>query len=189
MENKNLLMIKHSQLESERVLLRPISLDDAEDMYEYHSDEETTRFIFDQHKDLVQTKNMMANYYLKEPIGKYAIVLKESSKMIGIVEFRVHEHNQNGEFGFTLNRQFWGNGYMTEACKPILDLAFNVLGLERVYAEHDVRNPASGKVLIRLGMTCDGILRKNHMVKGFLTDSAHYSILKEEFKNLSKNEQ
>ncbi|MED5017437.1 GNAT family N-acetyltransferase [Paenibacillus chibensis] len=181
MGNTNFLMLQHGQMESERILLRPVLLDDAEDMYEYTSDEETTRFIYDQHTDVNQTKNLIANYYMEEPIGKYAILLKESNKMIGTIEFRVHEYNKSGELGYTLNRHFWGKGYMTEAGKLILDLAFHTLGLERVFAEHDVRNSASGKVLERLGMTYEGTRRRNHMVKGFLADSAHYSILKEEY--------
>lgn len=181
MKNTNFLMLKHSQMEGERIRLRPMTIDDAQDLYEFTSDEETTRFIYEPHTDLSQAENVIGNYYLKEPIGKYAVALKDSDKLIGIVEFRAHSHNHNGELGYTLNRQYWGKGYMTEACQLILELAFNVLELERVYAEHDVRNPASGNVLIRLGMKCDGILRKNHMIKGFLTDSAHYSILKEEY--------
>ncbi|MGG3943664.1 GNAT family N-acetyltransferase [Peribacillus psychrosaccharolyticus] len=189
MNNLNLLVVNHNQMESERILLRPISLNDAEDMYEYTSDEETTRFIYEQHKDLDQTKNLIANYFVKEPIGKYAVVLKESNKMIGAIEFRVHEWNKSGELGFTLNRHFGGKGYMTEAGKLILGLAFNVLGLERVFSEHEVKNSASGKVLIRLGMKCEGILRKNQMIKGVLVDSAYYSILKEEYLNFDKKEQ
>jgi len=63
MKNSNLLMFKYSQMESERIILRPISLNDAEDMYEYTSDEETTRFIYEPHKDLNQTENVIANYF------------------------------------------------------------------------------------------------------------------------------
>ncbi len=98
--------------------------------------------------------------------------------MIGTIEFRVDEYNKSGELGYTLCRHFWGRGYMTEAGKLILNLAFNTLGLDRVFAEYDVRNSASGKVLSRLGMTYEGTHRRNHVVKGVLTDSAHYSIYK-----------
>ncbi|MGE7602720.1 GNAT family N-acetyltransferase [Peribacillus sp. NPDC097675] len=181
MANTNLLMVQHGHMESERIVLRPVSLDDAEDMYEYTSDEETTRYLYDPHKDLNRTKNFIANYFLEEPLGKYAIVLKESNKMIGAIEFRIHESNKCGELGYTLNRNFWGKGYMTEAGRLILELAFNVLDLERVFAECDVINAASGKVLDRLGMKCEGIHRKSHMTKGTLFDSAYYSILKEEY--------
>ncbi len=183
MSNVNLLLVQHNRLESERIILRPVSLDDAEDMYEYTSDEETTRFIYDPHKDLDQTKTVIANYFVKEPIGKYAIELKESKKMVGAIEFRVDEWNKSGDLGFTLNRHYWGNGYMTEAGKLIVGLAFDVLGLERVFAAHEVTNSASGKVLSRLGMKCEGILRKDQKIKGQLVDSVHYSILKEEYLN------
>ncbi|WP_150285586.1 GNAT family N-acetyltransferase [Rummeliibacillus sp. TYF-LIM-RU47] len=181
MGNINTLIVEHSQMEGERILLRPVSFDDAEDMFEYTSDEETTRFLYAEHKDLNQTKNFIANYFIKEPIGKYAIVIKESSKMIGAIEFRVHEHNHSGELGYTMNRQYWGNGYATEAGELILDLAFNILGLERVFAAYEVKNVASGRVLERLGMKCEGILRKSEMIKGVLVDSAYHSILKEEY--------
>ena len=97
-------------MESERLLLRPNTLNDAEDMFEYTSDEETTRFIYEQHKDLEQTKNLIANYFVKEPIGKYAIVLRESNKMVGAIEFRVDDWNKSGDLGFTLNRHYWGKG-------------------------------------------------------------------------------
>jgi [ribosomal protein S5]-alanine N-acetyltransferase len=187
MSNFNLLLVKNSQMESERILLRPVSFEDAEDMYEYTSDEETTRFLYNPHKDLEQTKSMIANYFVKEPIGKYAIVLKDSNKMIGAIEFRVDDWNKSGDLGFTLNRNFWGKGYMTEAGKLILGLAFEVLGLERVHAAHDVKNSASGKVLIRLGMKLEGVLRKSEMIKGELADSAYYSILKGEYLNPEKS--
>ena len=78
------MQVEHSQMEGERIILRPVSLDDAEDMYEYTSDEETTRFLYEPHKDLNETKNVIANYFVKEPIGKYAIVLKETTKWLAI---------------------------------------------------------------------------------------------------------
>jgi ribosomal-protein-alanine N-acetyltransferase len=77
---------------------------------------------------------------------------------------------------------------MTEAGKLVLELAFDVLGLERVFAIHDVKNPASGKVMSRLGMTYEGTLRRNHLVEGVFADSAHFSILKEEYVNYEKKE-
>ena len=63
MKKLNLLQVEHNQMEGERIILRPVSLDDAEDMYEYTSDEETTRFIYEPHKDLNQTENVIANYF------------------------------------------------------------------------------------------------------------------------------
>lgn len=181
MKNINQLLEEHSKLESERLFLRPITLEDAKDIYEYSADEETTKYLFNPHKDLAQTTKMIENYFLKEPLGKYALVLKKSNKMIGAIEFRVHEWNKSGELGFTMNRKFWGKGYMNEAGNLILDLAFNKLGLERVFSESDTRNTASSNLMRRLGMTHEGTMRKNHMIRGTLVDSVYYSILKEEY--------
>ena len=181
MENKQEISLRRNEFQGERILLRPFKVEDLEDLFEFTSDEEATRFIYPAHRDIEQTEKLLTNYYLKEPIGKYAMELKESNKMIGTVEFRVHAHNQNGELGYTLLRDYWGKGYMTEATTLILNHAFHDLKLARVFAEYDIRNDASGKLLTRIGMQRDGVLRKNQMVNGVLTDSVHCSILREEF--------
>lgn len=180
-ENFNLLLVENSVIETERLILRPIRITDAEDMYEYMSDELTTRYLFTAHTTIEQTKRMLANYFIKEPIGKYGVVLKETNKLIGAIEFRVDDWSEAGDLGFTLNSKYWGNGYMTEGAKAIIQLAFDTLELARVFAGHEDRNEASGKVLIRLGMTLEGKLRKHEKIKGQLVDSLYYSILKEDY--------
>ena len=70
---------------------------------------------------------------------------------------------------------------MTEAGKLITALAFEVLKLEKVFAMHDVLNPASGEVMKRLGMQPEGVLRRHKVFKGRSCDMAYYGILKEEY--------
>lgn len=181
MSNYEFLLAKHECLETERLFLRPVKMKDAADVFEYTSDEETTRFLYEPHTELQQAEKMIGNYFMKEPLGKYALVVKETGKMIGAIEFRIDSWNKSGDLGFTMNRHFWGNGYMTEAGKAILHMAFTILQLERVHAAHDVKNPMSGNVLLRLGMTREGTLRKSEMIRGTLADSAYYSILKDEY--------
>lgn len=89
--------------------------------------------------------------------------------------------NNSAEIGYTLNKQYWGNGYITETGKMILELRFERLGLERIFAYHDSENPMSGKVMERLGMTCEGTLRKNRIHKKRYIDDVHYSILKQDY--------
>lgn len=181
MESTLYLLIKHNRLESERIILRPVSIEDAEDIYEYASDEETTRFVFDTHQNLEATKNVIAEYFAKDPIGKYALVLKENNKMVGTIDLRVDMTHKKAELGYTLNKKFWGNGYITEAANLLLELGFNIIGLERIYAMYDSKNKASGRVMERLGMTREGVLRKNRLVKNEFSDDVCYSILKEEY--------
>ncbi|MER2002560.1 MAG: GNAT family protein [Carnobacterium inhibens] len=70
---------------------------------------------------------------------------------------------------------------MTEAGKLIIALGFEKMGLERIYACYDIENPASGKVMERLGMTYEGTLRKNRIHKKRDVDDVYYSILKQDY--------
>lgn len=181
MEEYIYLLSCYNHLEGTRILLRPIVLSDAEDMYEYASDEETVRFVFEKHQNVEETRKNIANYFMKEPLGKYAIVLKETKKMIGTIDIRLKEEKNSAEIGYTLNKDYWGNGYITEAGKMILELGFETLGLERIFAYHDSENPLSGKVMKRLGMTYEGTLRKNRINKNRYIDDVHYSVLKQDY--------
>lgn len=173
-------LMKHSVLEGERILLRPVGLADAADMFEYASDEETTRFVFERHLDLATTEEAIANYFMAAPAGKYAIVVKDTKKMIGTIDIRPNPADRIAEIGYTLNKVYRGKGYMTEAGKLITALAFGVLGMEKVFAMHDILNPASGEVMKRLGMQQEGVLRKHKVLKGRNCDMVYYGILKEE---------
>lgn len=179
--NITLELTKHSILEGERILLRPVGLADAADMFAYASDEGTTRFVFETHRDLAMTEEVIAHYFLAAPLGKYAIVVKNTQKMIGTIDIRPNLADRIAEIGYTLNKDYRGNGYMTEAGKLITALAFDVLELEKVFAMHDVLNPASGEVMKRLGMKPEGVLRRHKVFKGRSCDMAYYGILKEEY--------
>jgi ribosomal-protein-alanine N-acetyltransferase len=175
-------LAKHLELETERLLLRPITLADAKDMYEYASDEDTTYFVFDKHDSLEDTERSIANYFMASPLGKYGIEIKETGKFIGTIDLRIKEKELKAVLGYTMNKHYHGNGYMTEAGKALLDLSFSVLGLERVQALHDERNQASGRVMQRLGMKQEGISR--HVAKwkkGEWFNDVHYAILRSEY--------
>lgn len=177
----NLILAENQRIEGERILLRPVELTDAPDMHEYASDEETTKFVFLQHRDEEATKENIVEFFMANPIGKYAIVYKENNKMIGTMAIRVDEANLIAEIGYVLNKDYWGRGIMTEAGNLMLQLSFEKLELEKVYARHDVENPASGKVMLRLGMQREGILRSHQIHKGKRIDFAFYGILREEY--------
>ncbi|WP_430535313.1 GNAT family protein [Listeria rocourtiae] len=181
MESFNYLLVEHQIIQTKRLVLRPITLADAKDMFEYASADENTRFVFDTHPTIDITRQKIAEFFVAAPIGKYGIEIVETGKFIGTIDIRIDSMNRSGCLGYALNKDYWGNGYMTEAGLAILDLAFQTLQLERVFAMHDVRNPASGKVMERLGMTYEGTLRKSRHVKDEFVDDAYYSILREEY--------
>ena len=82
MESIYLKLAENRTLETERLLLRPVTLDDAEDMFEYSSDEENTRYTFLPNKDLEETKNIIARLFMGRPLGNWGIELKENEKII-----------------------------------------------------------------------------------------------------------
>lgn len=186
MNNYKVLLAKHDRLETERLILRPVTLKDTEDMYEYASDEETTYYVFDRHQSHAGTEEAIVNHFIEQPLGKFGIELKQSGKMIGTIELRRKTEDSRGIIGYTLNKKYQGNGYMTETGRAILKLGFEVLGLDCIAAMYDERNTASGKVLERLGMKKEGVLRHVHKwKKGEYFNDVYYSILKSEYQNNS----
>ncbi|SFC35954.1 ribosomal-protein-alanine N-acetyltransferase [Alkalibacterium subtropicum] len=176
-------------IETERLELRPVSLDDKEDMYEYASDKETAYFVFDQHRSLEMTEEAIIVHFMRDPLGKFGIVLKGTGKLIGTIDLRVKDENHRAILGYVLNKAFQGKGYMTEAGEALLDYAFNVLNLDCVAALHDERNEASGRVMRRLGMQKEGVMR--HVGKwknGEYFNDVYYSILKKEYEQMHKKQ-
>lgn len=89
--------------------------------------------------------------------------------------------NQTADFGYTLNRRHWKNGYATEGARALLNVAFVSLGLHRVWATCDARNRASYRVLEKLGMRREAAFQKDVLQKGEWRDSYLYAILAEEW--------
>ena len=188
MSHYKVLLAKHNHLETDRQILRPVTLKDTEDMYEYASDEETTYYVFDRHQSLDDTERSIVQYFIEDPLGKYGIELKETGKMIGTIDLRIRREDRRAIMGYTLNKAFHGKGYMTEAGKAILKLGFDVLERDCIAALHDERNVASGKVMERLGMQKEGTLRHvEKWKKGEYFNDVYYSILKEEYDAMKLN--
>lgn len=190
MDSLKVKMAKYSRLETERLVLRPVTLKDAEDMFEYAQDEETTYYVFDRHTSLKMTEESIVSFFMEDPLGKFGIELKETGKLIGTIDLRVKSKEKRAIIGYTLNKNYQGKGYMTEAGKRILELGFEKLELDCIAALHDERNAVSGKVMERLGMQKEGVLR--HVAKwkqGEWFNDVYYSILKSEYDELKKQEQ
>ena len=178
---------RYSQIESKRLLLRPFTLDDVDDVYLYASDDEVTRYmIWDSHQDIDETKRVVEKFYMPR-LGVFAIELKEERKCIGCIDLRLEPKHDKAEVGYVLNRNYWNKGYMTEALKRLIDHALSKLGLNRIEAVHDIRNIASGKVMEKSGMRYEGIGRQEVKVKGNYIDRARYAILREDWIKLKEN--
>lgn len=179
--DRKLILAENRKLETERLWLRPVTLDDAEDMFEYASDEETVTYVFPLNQELAETRKSIATNFMSDPLGKYGIQLKETNKFIGTIDLRVDEVNTVGEIGYVLNRAFWGKGYMPEAAKELLRLSFEELKLMRVFAFHDEDNQKSGRVMEKIGMMVEGVIPNARLLKGKVVTDVSWGITKEKW--------
>lgn len=173
------------KLNTKRLRLRKFELKDLEDVYEYASDDEVTKYlIWDTHKDKLETKQYLESVlqrYKKEQ-SPYAIVLKENNKVIGCIDGKDYDkENKSIEIGYVLNRNYWNKGIMTEALQELVKYHFSSLDLERIEMRHYKENIASGRVMQKNGFQKEGLLRKKESKNGKLFDVVYYSLLKEEY--------
>jgi len=120
----------------------------------------------------------------KHRADAFAITLRETGEVVGMIGVHVNAEHQHGEVGYWIGVPYQGRGYASEAARAVIDYAFSELKLNKVFAEHFARNPASGRVMQKAGMTYEGTLRQHHRKWGEFVDAAMYSILRTEWKGL-----
>ena len=171
------------RLETERLVLRRITPKDAEDVFAYSRDEEVARYVlWSAQKKLKEAKEFcrfqQRRYRGDEP-SSWGIVLRETGRLVGTIGYM--EYNPDHatvELGYSLARWLWGRGYMTEALSRVIGYTFETMDVNRIEAQHELGNPASGRVMEKCGMTREGVLRQRLYNKGKYVDVALYSILK-----------
>lgn len=174
-------------LSTERLILRPLTLWDAEDMFEYAHQEVTTRYLlWYPHTNISQTREHITRIKRSCMSGNsldFAIELKETGKMIGTCGFvYIDKANRKAEAGYVLHPSYWNQGFATEALDTIIKYGFNKLDLSRIEARFIAENTASAAVMKKCGMSFEGISKKSLHLKGKLRDVGVYSIHKENLK-------
>ncbi|MHC5248282.1 GNAT family N-acetyltransferase [Enterococcus sp. LJL90] len=150
-ENKLVVLAEKQYLKTERLLLEPLKLAYLLDYHEYISDEETLTYEFFPTTSLAESKESLVLWNLAQPLGRYAIILKENYKMIGHITLRLSEDQKSAELGYTLNKNFWNQGFATEAVAEIIRLAFAEMGLTELIGHYLIENGASSRVLAKNG--------------------------------------
>jgi len=172
------------ELETERLLLRKISLNDAEAMYNnWANDDVVTKYVtWPTHQSVDDTKGLLAMWeaeYENDNCYRWIIELKAEKKAIGTIDVcRMNEGDGVAEIGYVISREYWNRGIVTEAAKKVLEYLLNEVGFYRIEAQHHLDNPASGKVMQKIGMKYEGVVRGGRLVKGEHVDVAMYAILK-----------
>ncbi|WP_071130710.1 GNAT family N-acetyltransferase [Enterococcus timonensis] len=178
-EKLNLLIAENARLETSRLILRPITLADVPAIFNYGSKPSNTRYVFPMYHNIEETKLGVANYFIKEPLGKYALELKETGEMIGSIELRIN--GISGEMGYVLNEDFWGKGLMSEAAEALLILGFETLKLPHMCADCLKENIPSQTVMKKIGMTLEAEIPNERIFEGELATSLQFGITKEKY--------
>lgn len=159
-------------IETERLILRDASVDDAEDMFEYAKLEEVTKYLsWKPHlsiKDSEKILDMLSKEAKeKDSYALKAIVLKENDKMIGTIDARIFgEGLKDAEFGYCLNPKYWNKGYMSEALKAFIQALHKEHGIENVFGSFERENIASKRVMQKNEMYYYETVRRNFKNKG-----------------------
>ena len=170
------------ELTTDRLLLRPFRLEDVDDVFEYASDPEWARYSpLPQPYTRRDAEEFIARQVLAswETRAHFAVVLK--GKVIGGVNLIIDASNQSASFGYGIARMYWGQSYATEAARRAVNWVFETYGLVKVWATTDSRNERSLRVMEKLDMTREGVLRSHRLVRGERRDEVYYGLLREEW--------
>ena len=172
-------------IETDRLILRPFAMDDAPAMYRnWASDDAVTKHMtWPTHPSVEVTKMVLADWtasYAKDDYYQWAIVLKENGpEPIGSISaVHIHEEIDGAVMGYCMGRTHWGKGIMTEALTALIDFFFTEVGVNRIEADHDPNNPASGRVMEKSGMRYEGTHRQAVRTNCGIVDIKKWAILK-----------
>jgi ribosomal-protein-alanine N-acetyltransferase len=169
-------------IEAERVRVRLLAQGDLPALFEVNSDEAVTALLpyasWAAPADGDAWFERMAALQATGQALQFVVADKASDKAIGTcLLFRLEEASRRAELGYVLGRAHWGRGLMQEALSALLTRAFGAMALRRLEAEVDTRNPASARLLQRLGFTREGLLRQRWVTKGEAKDVEIYGLL------------
>lgn len=177
------------ELKTPRLLLRPLSEEDVDDITRICQDPE----LYENTLNLPwpYTREDARNWLVGIEEAKaenragydFAICLKDTGDFIGVIGLTRLNRHDDTEVGYWMDRNFWGQGLMTEAVKKVIGFAF-AHGAHRVSGRHFTWNPASGRVMVKAGMKYEGVERESLKKDGKYLDDVCYGILDREFNTL-----
>ena len=167
------------KLKTERLLLRPFRLEDVDDSFVVASDPEWAEYlpVVPQPYTRRDAEEFVARQLLCswDTNPGWAIVME--SRVVGSIALRVNVQNESGELGYAIQRAQWGKGIMAEAARAVMEWGFKERGLAKILAKADLRNRQSWRVMEKLGMTREGVLRSQVKARDGRADDVYYGIL------------
>lgn len=174
---------------TDRLLLRPFTMDDLEELHAIQSRADVTRYLLwgvrdrDEVRDVLSRRLEMSTLDKEGDILVLALELRQTGALVGDVNLVwVSAEHSGGEIGFVLHPDYHGKGLAAEASSALLVLGFDDMGLHRIIGRCDARNTASAGLMERLGMRREAHFRMNEWVKGEWADELVYAMLADEWR-------
>lgn len=170
-------------LQTERLLLRRITMRDAEDIFAYSKDVEVAKHVlWTAQRSASEARDYcryMCRRYRQDAPSSWGIEQRSTGHLVGTIGYMdYNEENATVEVGYSLARWLWNQGLTTEALSRVIAYTFETMHINRIEAQHETDNPASGRVMQKCGMRFEGILRQRLFNKGKFVDMALYAILR-----------
>jgi ribosomal-protein-alanine N-acetyltransferase len=184
--NLDTIFTHFPNLTTERLLLRQIQPEDAEDLFATFGDEEVMEFYgHPVHKSVDDSRELIRqqqHWYAQREGIRWGITLKGNEKVIGSCGLYLFDReSRRAETGYELNRAYWRQGIISEALSAVLTYAFNELELNRIEAVVGGGNERSAGLLSKLGFSHEGILRKRFYFRERYWDEHYFGLLKSEW--------
>jgi len=179
-------MIAPAILDTRRLQLRPLKISDALDIQKAAGKREIadTMISLPHPYTVGRAEEYVARMQNEREAGlSFAFIIekKSNNEFCGLIEVRdIEQEHSQGELSFWLALEAWGHGYMSEVVQAIVQYGFEVLHLNRLYAHHMLRNPATGRVLEKNGFRQEGLLRQRVQKWGQYEDVALWAILRQD---------
>ena len=173
-------------IETHRLVLRPFRAEDAPAMFRnWAGDPGVTEYLtWPPYPSEAAVAEKMAEWTADVPnpkVYRWAIELKSLGEPIGSISAIPEEKTESAELGWCIGKPWWGQGVMPEAGAAVIAFLFERVGMNRIAAKYDTRNPKSGRVMQKLGMTLEGVLRQDGRSNAGIGDVAVCSVLRDEF--------
>ncbi|WP_339254101.1 GNAT family N-acetyltransferase [Sporosarcina sp. FSL W8-0480] len=171
-------------LETDRLLLRELTNEDAEGVFACFSNDDVTRFYGQETLKSIEEAKKIVDFFSKSYIEKrgirWGIERKETKGIIGTIGFNnwLSKHKR-AEIGYEIHPDHWKKGYTSEAVSEVLSYGFDVMGLTRIGAVVFIENEASNKLLEKVGFQKEGVLRNYMYQDGKAYNTNVYSLIKE----------
>ncbi|WP_152655340.1 GNAT family N-acetyltransferase [Oceanobacillus sp. CFH 90083] len=176
---------KAKTIETDRLLLRLFQESDAEEVaklcnnYRLYKNTLNLPYPYSVDDALAWIKNHLVHFNENKHF-EFAIIDKSTGELYGSIALSNHPQFDNGELAYWIGEEHWGNGYATEAAEAILRFAFREKGYHKVFARYFHVNPASGRIMEKIGMHKEGVLKQHIKKEDEYMDLVYFGILKKD---------